>query len=219
VSSLFYLRDVFYDKALFTAKATNSNKSVVCRISSHCNLYPQPPSRTRYPYIKRQLTTIPPRRNGSNSKNEKGYLSLKADLFNPDSIPGIFSTVLAELHTPPTVVIYNAGSFTAPPDADSVLSITAASVVRDLNINTISPYVAAQQAVAGWAATLDSDSDAKKTFIYTGNKTNEQIVPMPMFQNIGMGKSASAYWIGMADATYAAKKYRYVCACALWAFL
>jgi len=124
--------------------------------------------------------------------------------------------VLAELHTPPTVVIYNAGSFTAPPDADSVLSITAASVVRDLNINTISPYVAAQQAVAGWAATLDSDSDAQKTFIYTGNKTNEQIVPMPMFQNIGMGKSASAFWIGMADATYEAKKYRYVCACALW---
>jgi hypothetical protein len=48
----------------------------------------------------------------------------------------------------------------------------------------------------------------RKTFIYTGNALNDIIVPMPMMLDLGMGKSASAYWIGVADALYAAKGYR-----------
>jgi hypothetical protein len=79
--------------------------------------------------------------------------------------------------------------------------------VNDLNVNTVSPYVAAQKAVEGWAAL---PGDMTKTFIYTGNPLNVQVAPMPLFLDLGVGKRASMYWIAVADKTYAAKGYRYV---------
>jgi len=74
-----------------------------------------------------------------------------------------------------------------------------------LNVNTISPYVAAQQAVKGWEM---MDAETKKTFIYTGNITNVSIVPIPMMLDLGIGKSASAFWIGLADTIYSTKGFR-----------
>lgn len=145
-------------------------------------------------------------RKGTGVKTDKGYLSLKADFTKPDSIPALFAAVKAEFQIAPNVVVYNAAALTPPPDKDSVLSISAEKVALDLNVNTISPYVAAQQAIIGWE-TLPQET--KKTFIYTGNMLNLLILPMPMMLNLGVGKSASAYWIGVADATYSAKGYRY----------
>lgn len=144
-------------------------------------------------------------RSGSGTKTTKGFLSLKADFTDPASIPALFEAAKAEFHTAPSVVVYNAAALTNPPDKDSVLSISAESVASDLNVNTISAYVAAQQAVKGWE-TLPKEM--KKTFIYTGNVTNVSIVPMPMMLDIGMGKSASAFWVGVADAMYSAKGFR-----------
>ncbi|KAE9364227.1 hypothetical protein N431DRAFT_431154 [Stipitochalara longipes BDJ] len=144
-------------------------------------------------------------RSGSGTKTDKGFLSLKADFNKPDSIPALFHAVKTELHTAPSVVVYNAAALTPPPDDNSVLSISADSVASDLTVNTVSAYVAAQQALIGWE-TLPKD--AKKTFIYTGNGLNASIVPVPVFLNLGMGKSASAFWIGVADAAYSAKGYR-----------
>ncbi|EED22075.1 conserved hypothetical protein [Talaromyces stipitatus ATCC 10500] len=145
-------------------------------------------------------------RSGSGTKTAKGFLSLKADLYKPDSIPALFDAVKTEFYTPPSVVVYNAGGFTNPLDKDSMFSVPAENVALDLNINTISPYVAAQQAVSGWA-TLPMGT--KKTFIYTGNMTNVSIVPMPLMLSIGIGKSASASWIGLADTLYLAQGYRF----------
>lgn len=144
-------------------------------------------------------------RSGSGTKTAEGVLSLKADFAKPESIPALFDAVKTEFQTFPSVVIYNAGSLTPPPDKDSVFSIPAERVAFDLNVNTISPYVAAQQAVSGWE-TLPKET--KKTFIYTGNITNVSIVPMPMMLDVGMGKSASAFWIGAADTLYSAKGFR-----------
>ena len=144
-------------------------------------------------------------RSGSGTKTAKGYLSLKADFAKPDSIPVLFDAVKTEFHTVPTVVVYNAATLTPPPDKDSALSIPAESVAADLSVNTVSPYVAAQQAISGWE-TLPKET--KKTFIYTGNIQNVLVIPMPMMLDLGMGKSATAYWIGLADATYSAKGYR-----------
>jgi NAD(P)-dependent dehydrogenase (short-subunit alcohol dehydrogenase family) len=144
-------------------------------------------------------------RSGSGSKNDKGVLSLKADFTKPDSIPALFDMVKTEFQAPPSVVVYNAGSFTNPPDKDSIFSVSAKSAALDLNVNTISPYIAAQQAVGGWAML---PKETKKTFIYTGNITNVSIVPMPMMLNIGMGKSASAFWIGLADTVYSSQGFR-----------
>ncbi|KAL9113213.1 MAG: hypothetical protein Q9227_002548 [Pyrenula ochraceoflavens] len=144
-------------------------------------------------------------RSGNDTKGSKGFLSLKADFTKPDSIPALFDAVKTEFHAFPNVVIYNAAALTSPPNKDSLFSIAAESVASDLNVNTISPYVAAQQAVSGWE-TLPKDT--KKTFIYTGNIMNVSIVPMPPMLDLGMGKSASAFWIGLADAMYSAKGFR-----------
>ncbi|KAL5046015.1 hypothetical protein BDW71DRAFT_182636 [Aspergillus fruticulosus] len=146
-------------------------------------------------------------RSGSNStKTAEGYLSLTADFADPSSIPGLFDSVKEAFGTAPSVVVYNAASLTPPPDNDSVLSIPTERVVTDLDINTVSPYVAAQKAVEGWASL---SPDVKKTFIYTGNPLNTKIVPVPLFLNLGVGKSATAYWIGAADALYKEKGYRF----------
>jgi NAD(P)-dependent dehydrogenase (short-subunit alcohol dehydrogenase family) len=139
------------------------------------------------------------------TKTLKGILSLKADFTNPGSIPALFAAVKSEFHTSPSVVVYNAAALTSPPEKDSVLSVSAESVALDLNVNTISPYVAAQQAVSGWE-TLPKET--KKTFIYTGNVLNVSIVPTSLFLDLGMGKSASAFWIGFADTTYSARGFR-----------
>jgi NAD(P)-dependent dehydrogenase (short-subunit alcohol dehydrogenase family) len=144
-------------------------------------------------------------RSGSGTKTAKGFLSLKADFTKPDSIPALFDAVKTEFHTSPSVVVYNAAALTNPPHKDSIFSVSAESVALDLNVNTISPYVAAQQAVSGWE-TLPKET--MKTFIYTGNIMNVSIVPMPPMLDLGMGKSASAFWIGLADATYSARGFR-----------
>jgi NAD(P)-dependent dehydrogenase (short-subunit alcohol dehydrogenase family) len=144
-------------------------------------------------------------RKGTGAKTAEGYFSIQADFAKPESIPAVFDATKAAFNAFPSVVIYNAGSLTPPPDQDSVFSIPIASVSSDLAINTISAYAAAQQAVKGWA-TLPKDT--KKTFIFTGNATNVSIVPMPMMMNAGMGKSATSYWIGMADTLFSSKGYR-----------
>jgi NAD(P)-dependent dehydrogenase (short-subunit alcohol dehydrogenase family) len=144
-------------------------------------------------------------RTGTGTKTDKGFLSLKADFTKPDSISALFDAVKTEFHTSPNVVVYNAAALTNPPDKDSIFSTSAESVASDLNVNTVSPYVAAQQAVIGWQ-TLPKET--KKSFIYTGNITNVSIVPMPLMMDLGMGKSASAFWIGLADTLYSAQGFR-----------
>lgn len=144
-------------------------------------------------------------RKGTGSKTSEGYLSLKADFSNPSTIADLFHTVKAELSAYPSVVVYNAAAMTPPPDDKQPLSIPAQSLTADLNVNTISPYVAAQEAIKGWE-TLSPE--IKKTFIYTGNISNVKILPVPMTMSLSVGKSASSYWIGFADTMYAARGYR-----------
>jgi NAD(P)-dependent dehydrogenase (short-subunit alcohol dehydrogenase family) len=144
-------------------------------------------------------------RKGTDSKTNEGFLSLKADFTKPDSVSALFDKVKSEYNVAPSVVVYNAATLTPPPDKESVLSISSDSVANDLAVNTISPYVAAQQAVKGFA-TLPGD--IKKTFIYTGNGLNETVLPVPMMLTLGIGKSASAYWIGAVDMIGGDKGYR-----------
>ena len=131
--------------------------------------------------------------------NDKGFLRLQADFSQPDTIKSLFEVVEAKFHSPPSVVVYNAGSLTKPQDQDDPLSIAAEDVLKDFVVNTAAPYVAAHEAVQAWKR---SQNDAKKTFIYTGNITNVSIVPMPLMVNVGMGKSAASYWIGTASEVY-----------------
>jgi NAD(P)-dependent dehydrogenase (short-subunit alcohol dehydrogenase family) len=144
-------------------------------------------------------------RSGSGTKNDKGFLSFKADLANPDSVPALFDAVKAEFDAAPNVVVYNAAAATNPPDKESVFSISAESVILDLNVNTVTPFVVGQEAVRAWE-TLPKGT--KKTFIYTGNVQNVSVLPVPLLMSLGIGKAGSAYWIGVADATSATRGFR-----------
>lgn len=144
-------------------------------------------------------------RSGIDKKTDRGFLSLKADLSQPDTIPSLFQAVKAEFHSPPNVIVYNAGSLTNPPEKDDPLSIAAEDVQKDFVVNTVTPYVAAHEAVKAWG---ELPGEVKKSFIYTGNITNVSIIPWPLMVNAGMGKAAAAYWIGTADAAYAGMGYK-----------
>jgi NAD(P)-dependent dehydrogenase (short-subunit alcohol dehydrogenase family) len=143
-------------------------------------------------------------RKATEGKGAEGYLSIKADFSDPSSIPTVFDTVKAEFGSAPSVVVYNAAALT-PPTGDNLFSIPVESLTTDLNTNTVSVYSAAQQAIKGWE-TLSND--AKKVFIYTGNKLNTGIGPMLLTVTLGIGKSASAYLIGAADKQYSKVGYR-----------
>lgn len=144
-------------------------------------------------------------RKGTKSLSPEGYLSLEANFADPSTIPALFESVRGQFGYYPNVVVYNAPAMTPPPAGNSVLSIPYENVVSDLNVNTISAYMAAQRSVMAWDTRPDK---RKKSFIYTGNMLNKAIVPMPALLNLGMGKSASAFWIGMADASYKDVGYR-----------
>lgn len=146
-------------------------------------------------------------RNGTGTNTTEGYLSLKADFAKPDTIPALFETIKKTFQTSPSVVIYNAGSLTPPPVADDIFSVPAERVESDLVVNAVSPYVAAQQAVSGWKTLPEG---TKKTFIYTGNITNVATIPVPLFLNLGIGKSAASSWVGLADVLYSKTGVRLV---------
>ncbi|KAF4943086.1 hypothetical protein FSARC_15057, partial [Fusarium sarcochroum] len=141
-------------------------------------------------------------KSGSDSTTSEGYLSLKADLADLGLIPKIFQRVQKEWEVSPSVVIWNAGARTVPPVDDDMFSLPQESLVQDININTLGPYVAAEQAIDGWKRLPEG---TKMTFIYTGNKMNIQPLPMPATATLGMGKSASSYWISLADTLYKGK--------------
>src|ERR1700761_871916 len=136
---------------------------------------------------------------GASTAPTEGFLSLKADFTKPGSIPALFNAVESEFHAPPSVIVYNAGARTVPPVENNLFSNSPENLVSDFNVNVLSAYVAAQQAVRGWE-TLPGE--VKKTFIYTA------IIPMAAAVNLGIGKSASSYWIGLADTLYQARGSR-----------
>lgn len=138
-------------------------------------------------------------------KADEGILSLKADFAEPDSVASVFEKVESEFKAAPSVVVYNAAALTPPVSKDNMFTIPADKFSSDLNVNTVSAYVAAQKAVAGWA-TLPKET--KKTFIYTGNAAIVHTVAVPMLLNLGVGKSASAYFIEVADTLYSANGSR-----------
>lgn len=72
-----------------------------------------------------------------------------------------------------------------------------------MNVNVMSPLVAAQEAVTSFEAL---PADAARTYIYTGNITNLQIIPPLMVQ--GMGKSAAAHMIESAIKAYQSRGYK-----------
>lgn len=90
-------------------------------------------------------------------------------------------------------------------EAHDPLSIPLSDFARDLAINTTSVFVAAQQAVLGFAELPDL---ASRTFIFTGNILNTTIIAKLM--DSGVGKSGTAHMIRSAAAAYVNRGFKYV---------
>ncbi|KAF2231494.1 putative short-chain dehydrogenase [Viridothelium virens] len=131
-----------------------------------------------------------------------GQLSISSDLSDPDTIVMVFSKVKALLGIP-SVVLYNAGA-ASQNDKDDPLSLPLIEFTRDLNINTVTAFVAAQQAILGFKQLPDS---ASKTFIYTGNILNTTTIAPLM--SLGVGKSATAHMIQSAASAYQDRGFKF----------
>ncbi|KAJ6123707.1 hypothetical protein N7471_011024 [Penicillium samsonianum] len=140
----------------------------------------------------------------ANGISPEGYIMIKADLSEKTAVPRIFEKVKSAAGIP-SVVIYNAATFTPPPP-DAPLSLSPEALDRDIWVNTLSAIIAADYAAKGFEQLPES---AKKTFIYTGNWLNTTISASSALLTLGVGKAASAYWIGSANQTYSQKGYRF----------
>lgn len=154
-------------------------------------------------------------------------LNITSDFANPDDVANAFTKVRKALGIP-SVVVYNgkllanqqstsisnprspltshpAAAVTFTPPADP-FAIPLSSFTRDTTINTTSAFVAAQQAAQGFAELPDT---AARSFFYTGNILNVQV--LPSFLDAGMGKAAAAHMMAAAAAAYQDRGFKYRC--------
>lgn len=96
----------------------------------------------------------------------------------------------------PLLTIFGAGAATFS-TVGNPFAVPLDDVKRNLAVNTISVYAAAQQAVLGFAELPET---ASRTFFYTGNVLN--VKALPQFLESGAGKSASAHMMMAAAAEY-----------------
>ncbi|KAK1985476.1 hypothetical protein LZ30DRAFT_708375 [Colletotrichum cereale] len=129
-------------------------------------------------------------------------LNIKSDFANPSDVVNAFIKVRKELGIP-SVVVYNAGAATFSPPGDP-FAISLEAFKRDMTVNNTSVFVAAQQAVLGFA---ELPADEPKTFFFTGNILN--VAPLPQFLESGAGKSASAHMMMAAAAEYKEKGFKF----------
>ncbi|KAI1024389.1 hypothetical protein LB503_007107 [Fusarium chuoi] len=129
-------------------------------------------------------------------------LNIKTDLTKPLEVADAFSRVKTAFGTP-SVVVYNASAAAFPP-ADDPLSVSYTDFTNNTAINIHSAFIAAQQAVTGFAQLPES---AARTFIYTGNILNVTI--LPKFLDAGVGKSGAAHMMWAAADAYKSKGYKF----------
>ncbi|KAJ5144743.1 hypothetical protein N7448_002135 [Penicillium atrosanguineum] len=130
------------------------------------------------------------------------HLHISSDFSDPESVIMTFSRVRELLGTP-GVVVYNAAAATFN-DANDPLALPLTNFARDLTINTTSAFAAAQQAALSFTDLPDS---ASKTFIYTGNILNTKT--LPVFLDLGVGKSATAHVIESAAKAYSDRGFKF----------
>ncbi len=128
--------------------------------------------------------------NNNNNNNNLNQIHVPVDLTKPETVPGAFDTVKAQLGAPPSVVVYN-GALRIPNDAkDPLTSFSLPDHDDSMSVNSTSVLLALQQAIAGFRGL---PATASKTFIFTGNILN--LVPVPGMLSFGMTKGATAYAI------------------------
>ncbi|KAF1978055.1 hypothetical protein BU23DRAFT_577544 [Bimuria novae-zelandiae CBS 107.79] len=116
-------------------------------------------------------------------------MHLTADFSDPQAVEKIFEKVEQNLGVP-NVVVYNPYSWSIGPEPWNPISAPLADFQKDLAINTVSAYAATRAAVSAFDKL---PSDAKQTFIYTGNAGNTNTIPE--FLELGIGKSSTWFLI------------------------
>ncbi|KAG0646841.1 hypothetical protein D0Z07_6396 [Hyphodiscus hymeniophilus] len=132
-------------------------------------------------------------------------LVLTANFNDPSCLKSIFEQVEKELGIP-SVIVYNAYSWSRPSDDNDPLSTSVEGVQNDFAVNSISLYAAAQEAIKGFEKL---PQEVKKTFIFTGNRGSTVITPDIFL--LAWTKSASWYLIQTLVATtlFQSKGYRF----------
>ena len=132
-------------------------------------------------------------------------LSIRADISQPAQIPPVFEQVRNTWGGAPSVVVWNAASFSVVPDQSNIFTLGLDAINHDMALMITSPFVAAREAVEGWKT-----DNLPGRFIMTGNCLPRSILPLPNLTTSGIGKAGGAYWVGQADALYKSKGWRYV---------
>ncbi|GKT60523.1 short-chain dehydrogenase/reductase SDR [Colletotrichum tofieldiae] len=135
---------------------------------------------------------------------ETGHLRIRADLSDAAQVRDTFAQARKHFGRAPRVVVYNAAALTPPPDAENLFSLPVEQVEADLKLMNSGAWVAAGEAVKGWAE--DGEEGKRGRFIYTGNLLNEMTLPVPALVTLGVGKNAAWSWVSLADAVYKDKK-------------
>ncbi|WWC60603.1 uncharacterized protein I303_103177 [Kwoniella dejecticola CBS 10117] len=136
------------------------------------------------------------------AESTDNHLNIPSDFSKIDDVVNAFTKV-KQVFGPPSVVVHNvSASSLSPPDDPFALSYEEFN--KDTTINIHSAFIAAQQAVKSFT---ELPSTAARTFIYTGNVLNVQI--LPRFISQGVGKSGGAHMIWAASAVYKDKGYKF----------
>lgn len=99
---------------------------------------------------------------------------------------------------------YIAGAYSVTRDYDDPFSsLSIEQVEREFAVNSVSPLLAAREAVKGFK---QLPSSASKTFIMTGNMLN--VVVKPSALTFGMGKTAAAHMMESASVAYAPQGFK-----------
>ncbi|KAI1370512.1 NAD(P)-binding protein [Hypoxylon crocopeplum] len=140
-------------------------------------------------------------------KLDAKYRHYVFDAYKPETVPALFEQVSSELGAP-SVVIYNAYAHEGTPK-DNPFAQDIETLQKNSNVNTISPYLAAREAVKCFEKLGSSGlGPSGATFIFTGNLLNQSVIAglMPF----GMGKTTTAYMIQhLALAAYDGKPYKF----------
>ena len=91
------------------------------------------------------------------------------------------------------------------PKTPDPLSVPLPEWISSLNINIVSLYAAAQEAVKGFR---ELPEETLKTFIFTGNCCPH--VTLPVITSLSVGKTATANLIQNATAAYKEEGFRFV---------
>ncbi|KAI1394293.1 NAD(P)-binding protein [Hypoxylon trugodes] len=125
----------------------------------------------------------------------------------PETVPALFEKVSADLGIPSVVI--HVAAFKAQGSTEQQPFDSVEDIRTGFNVNTLTPYVAAQEAVKGFEKLgAEGLGPSGGTFIYVGNIGN--VTAVPLFLDLSMHKSASATLVKqLALAAYNDKPWKF----------